>query len=692
MAQINKGSLSPVSRRSPLLLEIGSEEIPARFVVRGLAIFKENVLHLLNSESIAYGKISEYATPRRLTVHIEDVSEIQNDRTIETLGPPKKVSFDENGMPTKAAIGFARSIGIDVKDLKVVQTDRGEYVSATVEQKGKASKDVLSNGLPSLISSLQLPKTMRWGSGSLRFFRPIRWILALIGHETIEFEIDGIKSGSITYGHRFLSAGAVRISDPSEYLPALRQNHVIADSVERKNIISGEIQKLGSALGIHVHEDNELLDTVMFLVEYPTIVSGSFENKYIDLPKELLITVMRTHQKYFSTESAQGTILPSFIVVSNTKSENSDTVRRGAERVLRARLEDARFYFAEDQKIPLHDYTEKLKSVTFQEKLGTLHDKANRISSICSFIADRLNFPAKEKLLRAATLAKADLVTGIVREFPELQGYMGMIYALNSGEDKEIAHAIYEHYQPRFAGDKLPDGEMGTILSLADKIDNIVSFYSLGLIPSGSEDPFALRRQATGIINILQNSAYPLTVNMLIDRALEISQASHSEKPAVAEKIVQFFNQRIEGVLLSQGYSYDLVDAAIAVEGLSMNDLKSRIEALDALKRDPAFPGLLMAAKRVCNIISRMQPSSVNKDIFTEDAEKKLYLAGENVRTQVQRKDYRAIFELEKPINTFFDSVLVMDKDDEVKNNRIALLFSVKEIFDCLGDFSRIAE
>lgn len=682
----------PITRRSSLLLEIGSEEIPARFVPRGLAILQENIVQFLANESIAYGSVSGYATPRRLTVNIEGISEMQADRTIESLGPPKKASFDQNGNPTKAATGFARSAGIDVKDLKVVKTDRGEYVSATVMEKGKPAKDVLSTGLPSIISSLQLPKTMRWGSGPLRFFRPIRWILALFGKETLEFEVDGIRSGNFTYGHRFLSKGPVRVSDPSEYLPILRKHHVIADPAERKNTISGEVRKLASHRGIKVHEDDELLETVTFLVECPTIVAGSFEEKYLALPKELLITVMRTHQKYFSTENASGDILSAFIVVSNTSAENSDTVRKGAERVLRARLEDARFYFAEDRKIPLYDYTERLRSVTFQEKLGTLHDKAERIRAISSNIASILNFRDTEKLARAAMLIKADLVTGVVREFPELQGYMGMIYGLNSGEDREVANAIYEHYLPKSAGDSVPVGKMGTILSLADKIDNIISFFSIGSIPSGSEDPFALRRQATGIINILQTCDYPITIPMLVESAIKSSQVSAPDKAALSETIVQFFNQRIEGVLLSQGYSYDLVDAVLAVRGLTVNEMKGRIEALSSLKKEPAFPGLLMAAKRVCNILAKFQPLSVNKDIFSEEAERQLYVAAEDVRSKVRTRDYSALFGLEEPVNSFFNSVLVMDKNDSVKNNRLALLFSVKNIFDLLGDFSRISE
>ncbi len=653
---------------------------------------REEIVKLLENSSIQYGNISEFATPRRLVIYIEGISDKQKDRTVETMGPPKRVGFDDQGAPTKAAIGFAKSLNVDIDKLKIVQTSRGEYIAVTIEEKGRAVKDVLSEGLPQILSSLQLPKTMRWGSGSLRFFRPIRWILAKFGDESIPFDIDGINSSDITYGHRFLSPEAITVKNPSEYLALLSKGRVIADHAERKKIISEGLKKIESEKNIKVHQDAELLDLVTFLVEYPTLVLGGFEDKYLELPKELLITVMRTHQKYFSTEDRDGNILPHYIVVSNTKPENNDTVRKGAERVLRARFEDARFYFAEDREKPLWDYIDKLRNVTFQEKLGTLYDKLERIKSLCSFIADKVCFQQKGKLLRAAMLSKADLVTGVVSEFPELQGYMGKIYALSSGEDEETATAIYEHYLPKSAGDALPAGEMGTIISLADKIDNIASFFYLGLIPSGSEDPFALRRQAAGIINILQGKDYPLTPDILADKALEGLSVSPAEKTTLSGKIMQFFNQRLEGMLLSQGYSYDVVNAALAVKMLNIKDLKYRIDALLDLKKNPAFPALLMAAKRVYNILAKVQPGIVNEPLLNEPAEKELYTAVAEVKAKVQDKNIIALFDIEKPINTFFDSVLVMDKDEKTKNNRLALLYSIKNIFDSLGDFSKIME
>jgi glycyl-tRNA synthetase beta chain len=674
----------------PLLFEIGCEEIPARFISNGLRTLRESLVKLLDKASIEYGNIYEYTTPRRLTIFIEDVSEKQKDRTVESLGPPKKVAFDDKGAPTKAAIGFAKSLNIDVKELTIKKTDRGEYVAAVIEEKGSTTKDVLSESLPELISSLQLPKSMRWGSGNLRFFRPIRWILALYGKDVVSFEIDGIKSGNFTYGHRFLSPPTIEIGDPSAYFSLLEKNYVIAKPENRKDIILKGIRDIESSAKCRVHEDDELLETVTHLVEYPIVISGRFDDKYLTLPKELLITVMKTHQKYFSVEDKEGNILPTFIVVSNTKTENNNTVRSGAERVLRARLEDARFYYVEDQKIPLWDYVEELKKVTFQEKLGSLYKKAERITSLCSFLADRLNLLSKENLIRASMMCKADLVTGIVGEFPELQGYMGMVYALNSGEDREAATAIYEHYLPKFPGDLLPSCEIGTIISLADKIDNIASFFFLGLIPTGSEDPFALRRQATGITNILQNNDYPVTLNIMIDQALQGLECPMEKRKSLSDEVLQFFRQRLEGIFLSTGYGHDLINAILSTNELNIKNLAHRIEVLSSLRKEPEFTELLTAAKRVYNILAKAQQKEIKENLLCESAETELYTLAGKIQNKLRNKNFKALFELEKPINAFFDSVLVMDKNPEIRENRIALLFLVKSAFDALGDFSRI--
>jgi glycyl-tRNA synthetase beta chain len=674
-----------------LLLEIGTEEIPARFIHYGLSSLKEGITQLLKDKSIDHGEIIEYSTPRRLTLHIRDVSKRQKDRTTEIIGPPKKVAFDSKGSPTGAAMGFARSQNVDVSELKVIKTQRGEYVAATVKEKGRMTKEILSKEIPNIIASVHFPRSMRWGGGNLRFVRPIHWILALFDTEPVVFELDGIMSGNMTYGHRFISPGAIKIGRPSDYPFVLKKNYVIASFEERRNIILKQIEMLESENGIKVHKDEELLDTVTNLVEYPTVVLGHFEDKYLNLPKELLVTVMRSHQKYFSTEDEEGNLLPNFIIVSNTIKENNDTVRKGAERVLRARLDDARFYFDEDRKMPLWDYVEKLHKVTFHEELGNLFEKAERIASIGSFIADEIKLQAQDKLLRAAMLLKADLVTGVVREFPELQGYMGMMYALRSGEDEDVATAIYEHYLPRFHGDKLPSTEIGSILSISDKIDNIVSSFFLGLIPSGSEDPFALRRQASGIINILLEREYPLSLNMIVERALRNLEDYTPSIKKLRDDILRFFLQRFEGVYLSKGFSHDIIDAVSSTEDLNIKEMKQRIERLAELKRHPRFTALLTAVKRVYNILSKTPPHEVKENLLIEPAEKELYNATMKARDTLREKRYEVLFELEGPINLFFDKVLVMDKRQEIRSNRLALLHYVKATFEALGDLSRVS-
>ncbi len=676
----------------PLLIEIGTEEIPARFVRKGLDILRDEVSTLLKDSFISFGSIQNYATPRRLALLIENVVERQEDRVVESIGPPKKIAFDDSGAPTKAATGFAGSLNIAISDLKVINTDRGEYLSATVEEKGRATEEVLSASIPQLLTSLQLPKSMRWGDGTLRFFRPIHWIVALYGESIIPFELDGIKSSNITYGHRFLSPAAISLKNPGDYVPRLSSGHVIAEIDKRKKAIADQLDVIESEHSCMVYKDEGLLNTVTNLVEYPTAVLGSFEDKYLDLPRELPITVMRTHQKYFSTQNRAGNLLSYFVIISNTRPENNETVRKGAEKVLRARLEDARFYYSEDREKPFAEYVEDLKTVTFQEKLGSLFDKTERVVELSSFISDCLNIGQKEHILKAARLSKADLVTGVVSEFPELQGYMGMIYAVKSGEDEEVASAIFEHYKPKFAGDDLPSGEIGTVVSLADKIDNIASFFHLGLIPTGSEDPFALRRQAVGVIHILQEKGYLISIEKLIDTALTSIDMSSDNRQEITNQAVQFFNQRLEGILSARGYRHDLISAVLSPHHLEIKSLWTRIEILAALKKDPAFPGLLTAAKRVYNILSKCTDLKLDETMLSENAEQELHNAAISISKKIAVTDYSALYELEAPINTFFDKVLVMDKSPVVRNNRLALLQKVRTVFDVLCDFSKIRD
>jgi len=404
----------------PFLLEIGTEEIPARFIQLGTSMLRDKITQFLNDTSIPYGEVFEYSTPRRLVLYIKDVSETQMDRSTETIGPPRKVAFDSSGNPTKAAIGFARSMGVNLNELRVIKTNRGEYVAVIIKEKGRMTKEILCEALPRIISSIQFPKMMRWGNGNVRFIRPIRWILALFDRERLEFSIDNIVSNNITYGHRFIKGEAIRIEHPSDYLEVLKDNYVIVNHDDRRDSILQQIGMIETENGIYIQRDEELINTLTNIVEYPNLVLGYFDREYLTLPRELLITVMKSHQKYLPVEDKEGNLLPNFIVTSNTQKENNEIIRKGAERVLRARLEDARFYYNEDRRKPLWDYVEDLKRVTFHEELGSLFEKAERIASISSFIADEIGLQKKDSLLRAAMLSKADLTTGVIREFPEL--------------------------------------------------------------------------------------------------------------------------------------------------------------------------------------------------------------------------------------------------------------------------------
>jgi len=532
---------------------------------------------------------------------------------------------------------------------------------------------------------------MRWGSGTIRFFRPIQWIVALYGEEIVPFELEGIKSANISCGHRFLSPAELSITDPENYVSELSANYVLVDQQGRERIIADGLKEIEARYDCRIHDDRELLNVVVNLVEYPTVVLGSFDEKFLNLPKDLLVTVMRTHQKYFSTDDGKGNILPYFIVVSNTRPDNNETVRRGAERVLRARLEDARFYYAEDRTRPLIDYVEELKNVTFQEKLGSLFQKTERVVELCAFIAGQVGIQNTNDILRAAKLARADLVTGVVSEFPELQGSMGQIYASASGENSEVSLAICEHYLPRFAGDKLPSSDTGAILSLADKIDSIASFFSLGLIPTGSEDPYALRRQAAGIVNILQDRDYPISLDSMVIKALEPLEGSDKNREALVKKVLRFFYPRLQGMYLSQGHAIDIINAVIPSENLIIRDINHRLELLTALTKETEFSELLAAAKRVYNILAKACPGEVNASLLAEHAEKNLLKAVTNVKEKMEESDFKSLLELKDPINAFFDDVLVMDRDPQIKANRLSLLFTVKSLFDSLGDFSKLA-
>lgn len=685
-------------KHSACLLEIGTEDLPARFMPLAMKQLRENAENIFRDRYVPFAGIRTYGTPRRLAVIVDGIPRMQEDRIKEVFGPSKKAAFDSDGRPTKAALGFAASQGVGVENLVLRQKDKGEYVVAVIAEKGVRVTEVLPDILKKLLFSLHLPKSMRWGNRTIRFARPIRWLLALFDKTVIGFDIDGIQSNTFTRGHRFLSPAAFPITEISGYEKLLAENYVIVDPQKRKKLIIGRTERLLEPLGEKVMNDGELLETVVNLVEYPVPVIARFSEEYLALPNELLITVMKGHQKYFAVENAAGELTNHFIVVSNTGEENAATVKIGAERVIKARFEDAKFYYEEDTKKPLIERLEELKNVTFQESLGSIYAKVERIVSNAEYLAGKVIPSEKERVIRAAQLSKADLVTGVVREFPELQGVMGRYYSLHDREDEAVAQAVQEHYLPTHSGGKLPETDAGAVLSIADKMDTIAAFFSIGLVPTGSEDPFALRRAALGVITILFEKGYHLTVRGLVERALlNLDGAGNIQEVEMA--IQKFFEGRIETVLLDQGYSPDLVSSILPSSlALHLHDVRSRLDALSEFRGNEGYNDFLAAVKRVNNIIPKKTLPEVRPELLTEVHEQNLREAHDSLLPALAKciadgsyPDALVILtSLTEPINRFFDHVLVMDKREEVKQNRLALLTAVWNTASAIADFSKL--
>ena len=684
------------------LLEIGTEDLPARFIPSATRQLGENTARLLKENYIQHTDIKTYGTPRRITVIGEGIPLMQDDRTREVFGPSRKAAFDDKGNPSKAALGFARSQGIPVESLVIKPKGKGEYLVAVIDEQGVPVKQLLPEIFKKVVLSLHLPKAMRWGTGNIRFARPIRWFMALLNNETISFEIDGIQSGNETRGHRFLSPAIFQIKEIPSYKKLLAHNCVIVDPEDRQKMIMSRMEELLSDVGESPVEDSELLQTVSNLVEYPVPVLGSFPEEYLDLPRELLITVMKGHQKYFAAEDRDGRITNHFVVVSNTSEENAETVKVGAERVIKARFEDARFYFKEDRKKPLAERVDELRKVTFQERLGTLHDKTERIAKLAGSIADTVLPSSRERASRAALLAKTDLITGAVREFPELQGVMGRYYALNDGENREVAFAIEEQYLPAHSGGRLPQTDLGSLLSIADKADNIAAFFSIGLIPTGSEDPFALRRQALGITAILLGKTFDISLRELFRKATEPFSEQEGHK-RVMKEILSFFEARLETVLSDQGYPSDLIQSVLPLSAdVYLHKIRPRIDALGQFTRGNASNDFLAAIKRVYNIIPKLPERDTlrfSDDLLREEQEIQLKstidkLSG-GIDAFLAEDNYSGAIELlassADSTNAFFDNILVMDKEDDIRSNRLSLLTELWNAAAKVADFSKFS-
>jgi len=682
-----------------LFLEIGAEEIPAGFIMDTIHRLEIEIIQALGEAHIEYGDTKRLGTPRRLVISISDVLEKQPDWPTEKQGPAEKVAKDENGQPTKALIGFAKGQGLSVDDLELRETSKGKYYYAVKEEKGVETKNLLPNILSNIVSSINFKKSMRWRNLDVTFARPVHWIVALYGGEVVDFSFGDVRSGNKSRGHRFHAPAEFEVKSFADYKEKCISARVIADPEERKRLISEGVRKAASDAGGRLIEDEGLVEEVANLVEYPVVVCGSFDNGYLDLPKDVVVNAMRDHQRYFSVENSRGKLLPVFITVSNTEAKDMQMVRAGNERVLRARLSDAAFYYYEDLKRPLDGMVESLKSVVFQAKLGTSFEKMERFSALAAFIADEVSPAKRDDVLRAARLAKADLVSGVVGEFAKLQGVMGREYALKAGERPEVAEAIFEHYLPRNAGDILPATDSGAIVSIADKMETLCSCFGIGLVPTGAADPYALRRQTLGIINILLDKKYSISLSKLIDSALEIAKEKVDRDICETKKaVLEFVRTRLSGLLASRGYAHDVVDAVLARGFDDIADTVEIIKALSHLKGLPDFEPLAVAFKRVANITKDFESTGVDPSAFEDDAEKALYNAcreiGRNVSALAGKGEYKEAMlkaaEIRPLVDRFFDDILVMVDSEKIRSNRLSLLKEISGLFMRFADFSRI--
>ena len=681
-----------------LLLEIGVEELPSRFGQTTLDQIENNLSKLLKEERINFDNIEKYATPRRLTFVIKNLADKATDLEEEVKGPAKKIAVDADGNFTKPALGFMKSKGLDPENVYFKQLGNAEYLFGTIKQEGKHTSEVLKTIVPEAIKNVTFPKAMRWGGKNMRFARPIRWMVALLNNEILDIDLEGIKSSNITRGHRFLGEREFEVNSVEEYFEKLDKNFVVLDQHKRKEMIRKQAIEVAKSLGGEVELDEDLLEEITFLVEYPTAFYGEFDEEYVKLPKEVVTTPMKEHQRYFPVLK-DGKLLPNFIAVRNGDSNRIDLVKAGNEKVLRARLADALFFYHEDTKKPLESFVDKLQTVVFQAKLGTVYDKTLRIEKLSQVILNELNMTeSKENTLRAAKLCKADLVTNMVFEFTELQGIMGRDYAQVSGENEEVCQGIFEHYLPRFAGDILPETNTGIALSIADKLDSIAGFFAIGIKPSGSQDPYALRRQALGILSILLDRKLSVNLNNLINAALDNYSNLEFNKEEVASQIVEFFVERVKNLFKDLGIRYDVIDAVLNNNLDDISDIHTRALELNRWLQKDELVEMLTAFNRVATLAEKATTDIVKENLLKEDAEIKLYNGFKEIKSNVESllldKKYNealdAFATLRPLVDNLFDNVMVMDKDEAIKENRLGLLKQIYSTMLTICDLSKI--
>lgn len=679
-----------------LLLEIGTEEMPANILpgtVKDLSALAEAKL---TEARLSFEKVTIYATPRRLAVLAFGVSEKQSDEEVKKRGPSIQAAFDADGNPTRAAQGFARGAGVDPSAL----VKDGNYVWAEIVNAGKPVEEVLPQVFTDIILGLSFPKSMHWGSEELRFIRPIRWLVALCGENVVPMELAHVRSGRTSRGHRFLCKEPVEITVPADYKETMREAFVIVDQDERREMIRQGLLAKAAELGGEIWPNPGLLEEINYIVEYPTPLYGRIDEDFLKLPQPAVVTPMRDHQRYYPVHAKDGSLMPYFLTVRNGGTKALENVQIGNERVLRARLDDAKFFFDNDRKKSLEAHREDLKRITYQENMGTLYDKAVRLQALTAAIGEAWGFSEEEKADagRAAYLSKSDLATGMVTEFTELQGEMGKEYALLDGEKANVAQAIFEQYMPRFAGDILPQQPIGRALSLADKLDNLAATFLRGLIPTGSQDPFALRRQTIGAVNILVDGKIHWDVREGIAKALALLPGTDEAKKTAAGQIEEFFRQRIRAILLDQGIDYDIIDAVLSGPVDDVYAIFLRAESMKASAvKDEA--DLRQAVTRLANITKGKEAAAVQSALFADDAEKNLWAAYETASVEAKKAydacDYAAALPalrtLTQPINDYLDKVMVMVDDEAVKANRISTLLTVLDLFNIWGDFSKLA-
>lgn len=684
-----------------LLFEIGVEEIPARFIEpakEGLSrLLQEN----LNASRITFSAIEAYATPRRLTAFVHDLSEKQDETVIVKFGPPYNRAFDETGNPTKAASGFAKSQGVEVGELKKGQKDGVDFIILERFQKGEPSKVILPGLLKDVIGKIPFQKKMRWGTESFEFARPIQWLLVLYGNELISMSLADVRSNNVTYAHRFLSRGPIEISNPSEYIDTLRTNSVILNETERMSIIEKGIERIEKDINGKAIRDEMLINEILYITEFPYPLRGSFDKAFLKIPKEVLVNVMKSHQRYIPVQDGDQSLMPFFIFFANTSPLDDELVVRGNEKVLRARLADAEFFFEEDKKTKLIDLYERLSSIVFHVKLGTLKEKTDRLSSICLYLCSILNYADIRKMEKTVKIVKADLLTHMVGEFPELQGTMGRVYAQAQGEDSEVAESIEEHYLPSGGNGALPQTQLGSIIAIADKIDSLVSFFSVGITPTGNLDPFALRRQTLGIIKIVVDKKLHIPFEGLMKTAFEsgkdIAKRISFEETKTA--LSDFVVARFKFSMIDEGYNQEFVESVLPLVAEDIYDGYLRLIALESQKSVEDFQKLLVGFKRAYNITKQVtEDRKVDTSLFKEKEEQELFSVYESKKelffSAMRERRYDVAISMlvsfKESIDRYFDKVFVMDKNEEVKNNRLALLKKIKDMFLTYGDFSKI--